>query len=663
MDKQIRAGLCALGAVWFVEGVVLGSVLFLSCFIHPEVGSCALLSGGGAWGVSRGMYARRVSRLPELLNAGLWGLFVGTVLPFDLRTLFLALSGGAFLSVLCLGFSYLLMKIRGGGLILTLPFAVAVGLSAWVFPEAMPELSPSSSGWAIAFFESISVVTFTASPFWGIVFFLLLAGRSLWLAGLAMAGFFIGGLGESLLGGQGIQAPAHFAGLNYILVAMALGGGLIPPDRFTGWRVFGGMGGAVLFQVIAVQLWGTWSWMTVTLGFNLIAMFTYYMGTSRWRVPEWIDCQLAPELRWQTLQYRRKRYPLDPPALHLPVLGQWKVSQGAGSQWSHQHAWQHAIDLVLCDDEGKRFYGRGKSPEDYYAWNKTVVSPLDGWVENIEAGLPDQAIGQVETEHNWGNYVMIREARGFRVLLAHLKHQSIQVVPGQPVYRGQWIARCGNSGYSPEPHLHFHVQQGPLLGEATIPFRIMSLAIQKQLPVATMPMQSDLVEGLMVDDFISAATSYMLDQELFFENVSGEKFSYRIQLAVDGSFEMRATKGSLYFGRFEERFMLYSVRGDDAFLNALFHAFPSIPLYARVGDEWTDLLPGRSLKEVKLTRETGLEIQSYSESYGAAKVRLSDTQGIQYLETVTGQWTRVGCEKKDDVKVPQPTRNLQTTSL
>ena len=34
---------------------------------------------------------------------------------------------------------------------------------------------------------------------------------------------------------------------------------------------------------------------------------------------------------------------------------------------------------------------------------------------------------------------------------------------GATVARGQEIARCGNSGLSPGPHLHYHLQNGPNL--------------------------------------------------------------------------------------------------------------------------------------------------------------------------------------------------------
>jgi murein DD-endopeptidase MepM/ murein hydrolase activator NlpD len=45
-------------------------------------------------------------------------------------------------------------------------------------------------------------------------------------------------------------------------------------------------------------------------------------------------------------------------------------------------------------------------------------------------------------------------------LLAHLKRGSVRVKTGDTVKRGQEIGRCGHSGNSTEPHLHFQFQSG-----------------------------------------------------------------------------------------------------------------------------------------------------------------------------------------------------------
>ncbi len=57
--------------------------------------------------------------------------------------------------------------------------------------------------------------------------------------------------------------------------------------------------------------------------------------------------------------------------------------------------------------------------------------------------------------YGYGKYIKIRHANGIVTTYAHLN--TINVVAGQKVSRGQMIGRVGNSGYSTGPHLHFEV--------------------------------------------------------------------------------------------------------------------------------------------------------------------------------------------------------------
>ncbi|MCL2227299.1 MAG: M23 family metallopeptidase [Oscillospiraceae bacterium] len=57
-----------------------------------------------------------------------------------------------------------------------------------------------------------------------------------------------------------------------------------------------------------------------------------------------------------------------------------------------------------------------------------------------------------------GNYIVIRHAEHEHSMLAHLQFDSIWAELGSKVTRGQKIARCGNTGNSTEPHLHFGLQ-------------------------------------------------------------------------------------------------------------------------------------------------------------------------------------------------------------
>ena len=50
-------------------------------------------------------------------------------------------------------------------------------------------------------------------------------------------------------------------------------------------------------------------------------------------------------------------------------------------------------------------------------------------------------------------------------MLAHLRQGSVAVGQGQQVAAGDTLGRCGNSGNTSEPHLHFHLQDSPVFGQ------------------------------------------------------------------------------------------------------------------------------------------------------------------------------------------------------
>ena len=60
-----------------------------------------------------------------------------------------------------------------------------------------------------------------------------------------------------------------------------------------------------------------------------------------------------------------------------------------------------------------------------------------------------------------GNHIIIQHDNGEYSYYLHLKSGSIKVNTGDIIKRGQPIASLGHSGNSTEPHLHFHVTDGP----------------------------------------------------------------------------------------------------------------------------------------------------------------------------------------------------------
>lgn len=154
--------------------------------------------------------------------------------------------------------------------------------------------------------------------------------------------------------------------------------------------------------------------------------------------------------------------------LRLPFEGEWYVVWGGHDIEQNYHAaypgQRFAYDILKIVD-GSTHRGDGKALEDYYCWNQPILAPADATVLEAVDGLPDQAIGTRNPEAVAGNHVMLDLGHGEYALLAHLRQGSVAVTAGQQVAAGDELGRCGNSGNTSEPHLHFHLQDAPKFGE------------------------------------------------------------------------------------------------------------------------------------------------------------------------------------------------------
>ena len=156
----------------------------------------------------------------------------------------------------------------------------------------------------------------------------------------------------------------------------------------------------------------------------------------------------------------------------LPFIGDWRVTQGYNGEYTHKGDWQHALDFEVYDEKGMAFKAQGSNLEDFYCFNKPILSPSGGWVEEIEDDIEDNKVGETNSAKNWGNTIIIRHADGLYSKLCHLKKNSFKVVKGDYVKKGDVLAYCGNSGHSPKPHIHFQLQATPYIGSKTIEYPI-----------------------------------------------------------------------------------------------------------------------------------------------------------------------------------------------
>jgi murein DD-endopeptidase MepM/ murein hydrolase activator NlpD len=198
--------------------------------------------------------------------------------------------------------------------------------------------------------------------------------------------------------------------------------------------------------------------------------------------------------------------------LMLPVMGEWMISQGHNGSMTHRGDWRHALDFVLLDEEHKTFQWPGAKPEDFYAYGKPVLSPGDGVVVEAIDYVLDNAIGENNTRQNWGNTIIIQHTTDLFSKLSHLKPGSLMVAKGQYVRKGDIIAQCGNSGRSPEPHLHLQLQATPYIGSKTMNYPITAFLERKnhqtELMIHAVPTEGSFVKNIQINAELVSAFSW-----------------------------------------------------------------------------------------------------------------------------------------------------------
>jgi hypothetical protein len=125
---------------------------------------------------------------------------------------------------------------------------------------------------------------------------------------------------------------------------------------------------------------------------------------------------------------------------------------------------RYAIDFVRVDEESQTFAGDPTRNESYFISGAEVIAVAPGRVVAARSELPEETPPNEpppNPDTATGNYVVQDLGGGRFALYAHLQPAGVLVSPGDRVRRGQVLGLVGNSGLSSEPHLHFHVVDGP----------------------------------------------------------------------------------------------------------------------------------------------------------------------------------------------------------
>ncbi len=348
---------------------------------------------------------------------------------------------------------------------------------------------------------------------------------------LSLAGFFSAYLFYSVIGLDIHSLDYSYIGFNYILTAIAVGGFFLIPSVYTFLWTILLMPVVTILTVSMEQLLAGSHLLIYALPFNMLVPAFLYLLQQRQNRPAGLQLVVvqhnSPEKNlyaWSNYHDRLSRKAAI--LFRLPLLGKWKVSQGHNGSLTHQSDWRFAWDFVKEGSDGRTFGGDGSGLSDYLCYGKPVYPAADGVVDSIVDGIPDNQPGDTNTIQNWGNTVVVRHAAGLYSKYSHLKPGTICVKPGDYILTGMELAQAGNSGRSPEPHLHFQFQAEPNINAATIDYPFGYYLLDKNgkhsLRTYARPAENDWVSNLVSDSLLKKALHFIPGQKIRVHSAAGQ---------------------------------------------------------------------------------------------------------------------------------------------
>jgi murein DD-endopeptidase MepM/ murein hydrolase activator NlpD len=160
-----------------------------------------------------------------------------------------------------------------------------------------------------------------------------------------------------------------------------------------------------------------------------------------------------------SFDYEYRFLPGDPKAEHRPDRP-YRLPYAKASAFGVSQAYP---DRVTHDDPSSLYAIDFVMPIGTHVHAARGGTVIEIASDFFEAGL------NAAVDAQRANVVRILHDDGTMSLYGHLNWNSIRVVPGQRVERGEYIADSGNTGFSTGPHLHFVVQRNRGGGIVSVP--------------------------------------------------------------------------------------------------------------------------------------------------------------------------------------------------
>lgn len=554
----LHSVLNSYGLIFFSIDAVFATTILAVTFFTPAVGLCGLLAVTMVNLVAYGMGFNR-----EDIRKGLFGfnaLFIGLALGYEFSFNF------SFVLLFITSVLMLLMItvwLKGLLAIYNLPFlSLPFLITYWIITLAISNLtnihwdeknvyfanefmrSQSSVfhqfvhcaddlplfSFAIIFFKTLSGTFFQNSLLGGI---LIAAGMLYWSRiafSLSILGFTCAYLTYSAFGADVNDLNFYLQGANFIFLAIGVGCSFLVPNVYSYLTVVI-LTPVLMFVLLStIKIVGIFQLKAYSLSFNIVSTAFLFSLNQRWfqKYLHLVQNQyFSPEktiYKYLNSLQRFKNEHLY--KIILPFAGEWNVSQGYDGKITHLGDWSKALDFVIVDSKSNT-YREHTNPREYfsreyfYCYNKEIYAPYDGYVYDIINNIEENDVGEVDTANNWGNTIIINHLNGLFSQISHIKKDSFNVYIGQYIPKGSFIATCGNSGRSPEPHIHFQLQTIPTVGAKTIPYPISyfieRIGTQKFLRISEVPTENSFISNVQVNQILLLSFSFYPGVKLIFQ--------------------------------------------------------------------------------------------------------------------------------------------------
>lgn len=503
--ENIFAGvLNSYSILFFSKNKIFSCLLIIISFFNPFAGFAGLISVVAAVSMANIMQFNFTNTRAGLysFNALLFGIGFGSFFENSLFFYFLLIIASLFTLVLSVSLSGVLGKY--GLPILSIPFIITF----WIVLLASKEFSNlglserniywinemyATGGksllkifitienfplpkWLSMYFKALSSIFFQENIIAGLLLSLGILLHSRIAFSLSFVGFFGAYLFNAFTGANHLSLSYYHLGSNYMMVAIAIGGFFAVPSFFSYLWAFFSIPITNVMVLALTKCFGVFSLPIFSMPFCIIVLLYLYFLKMREGAGKLALTPIqhySPEIN--LYQYKNNNERLKDEyyfRFQLPFIGEWFVTQGYDGNITHKDDWGKALDFIILDNEMKSYSASGNALEHFYCFNKPVLAPADGYVQEIVDYIEDNNIGEINRNQNWGNTIVLFHLTGLYSKLSHLKKNSFLVKQGEYVKKGQVLAYCGNSGRSPEPHLHFQVQSTPFIGSKTLAYPI-----------------------------------------------------------------------------------------------------------------------------------------------------------------------------------------------